>query len=206
MGKTKDYPIRSKLGEPVYELATEYPPQGSWTESEYLHLHTNKRIEFNDGMLEFLPIPTRTHQEIIYFLIQLAKAAVNPEGDAWFSGLRVRTSPTTIREPDVVVLLDRDDPRGQDLCFEGADLVMEVVSGGADDRKRDLQTKREEYAAAGIREYWIVDPKDSRITVLTLKDGTYAEACVATGRELAKSALVEGLQTEAERVFLRDPV
>ena len=42
----------------------------------------------------------------------------------------------------------------------GADLVMEVVSGGREDRKRDLVTKRRDYARANIPEYWIVDPQD----------------------------------------------
>ena len=56
--------------------------------------------------------------------------------------------------------------------WEGADLVMEVVSD--DDRRRDLETKRREYAQAGIPEYWIVDPEQGRITVLRLDGATYA--------------------------------
>jgi Uma2 family endonuclease len=68
MRKTTDYPIRSKLGEPVYELATELPYQGQWTVDDYLALQTNKLIEYNQGVLEFLPMPTRTHQEIVAIL------------------------------------------------------------------------------------------------------------------------------------------
>ena len=49
---------------------------------------------------------------------------------------------------------------------------MEVVSD--DDRRRDLETKRQEYAQAGIPEYWIVDPRQARITVLHLDGATYA--------------------------------
>lgn len=70
-------------------------------------------------------------------------------------------------------------PIDEDAASEGAvgrptarrirrTLVMEVVSGGPQDRKRDLVIKRAEYAAAGIPEYWIVDPESRRITVLTL--------------------------------------
>ena len=50
----------------------------------------------------------------------------------------------------------------------GADLVMEVVSDDAESRERDLQQKREEYAAADIPEYWIVDSLE-RVSVKTLK-------------------------------------
>jgi Uma2 family endonuclease len=50
---------------------------------------------------------------------------------------------------------------------------MEVVS---EDRVRDFATKRKDYAEARIPEYWIVDPRDRRVTVLTLQGGEYAGA------------------------------
>ena len=49
----------------------------------------------------------------------------------------------------------------------GADLVIEVVSDQG--RPRDLEIKRQEYAQAGIPEYWIVDPQLEQITVLALE-------------------------------------
>ena len=58
--------------------------------------------------------------------------------------------------------------------WEGADLVMEVVSDVDDDRRRDLKCKREEYARGAIPEYWFVDPKVGQITVLTLDGLNYA--------------------------------
>lgn len=57
--------------------------------------------------------------------------------------------------------------------WEGADLVMEVVSGDERGRERDLDTKRRDYAEAGIPVYWVVDPLRDRIIVLTLRDGRY---------------------------------
>ena len=61
---------------------------------------------------------------------------------------------------------------------DGADLAIEVVSEGAEARERDLETKRAEYARAGISEYWIVDPQESRITVLTLDGQTSRIPCL----------------------------
>jgi Uma2 family endonuclease len=44
--------------------------------------------------------------------------------------------------------------------FEGAaDLVVEVISPGSRNRKRDTQEKFREYERAGVREYWLIDPK-----------------------------------------------
>src|SRR5208337_2999257 len=48
------------------------PPQGNWTEEEYLVLtdHRNRLVEFTDGFLEILPMPTDKHQAILGFLYQ----------------------------------------------------------------------------------------------------------------------------------------
>ena len=56
---------RSRLGTPVWELARLYPAQGQLTEEDYLALHTNQLIEFTQGVLEFLEVPTRKHQLIV---------------------------------------------------------------------------------------------------------------------------------------------
>ncbi len=56
----------------------------------------------------------------------------------------------------------------------GADLVVEVVS--KNDPKRDLETKLREYAAAGIPEYWIVDPMEHSIEVYQNEQGASALA------------------------------
>ena len=56
---------------------------------------------------------------------------------------------------------------------EGTNLVMEVVSDDEEDRQRDLKTKRQEYAQAGIAEYWLVDPKTETVVVLMLDGAAY---------------------------------
>ena len=71
---------------------------------------------------------------------------------------------------------------------QGADLVIEVVSN--EGRQRDLEIKRQEYARAGIAEYWIVDPQVQQITVLALEGsayvvhGQYSHGCDAESRLL----------------------
>ncbi len=58
----------SQPGEPPWEIALLYPVQGSWTESDYLELGTNRLVEFADGCIEVLPTPTTLHQPIVRFL------------------------------------------------------------------------------------------------------------------------------------------
>ena len=57
-------------------------------------------------------------------------------------------------------------------------VVVEVVSPGnpdTDNYKRDYVWKRQQYQDWGIPEYWIADPHQSQVTVLSLIDGIYQE-------------------------------
>ena len=91
----------------------------------------------------------------------------------FYAPLRLRIREGKYREPDLLLLLDARDPRSGDDYWAGADLVVEVVS--KDNPLRDTRDKREDYAEAGIPEYWIVDPGDETITVLVLAGDAYAE-------------------------------
>ena len=178
------------------------PRQGCWSDEGYLWLtdHGRRRIEFTDGFIEELPLPTDTHQTILAFLHSLFRTWVRPRGGvAVFSGLRMRVREGKYREPDVVLLLDRSDPRRQDRYWLGADLVAEVVSPDAPER--DRVEKRADYAEAEIPEYWIVDPRDETITVLALEGDAYAVHGVHTRGETAASALLEGFAADVSAVF-----
>ena len=176
--------------------------QGFWTENQYLKIseQMNHLIEYTDGMIETQPMPTRKHQAIIFFLMLNLRAAVQSLGGAaFFAPLRLQLRPGKYREPDLLVLLDARDPRNQNAFWLGADLVMEVVS--PDKPERDLVTKRADYAEAGIPEYWIVNPIDETIMVLTLADGVYAEHGSFKRGEQAHSRLLNGLAVSVDEVF-----
>ncbi|HUG90229.1 MAG TPA: Uma2 family endonuclease, partial [Planctomycetaceae bacterium] len=150
----------SRRGELTWELARQFPRQGDWTEEEYLSLGATWLIEFCDGVLEFLPMPTYFHQKIVRFLHALFNGFVEQRelGEVLFAPLPVRLWARKYREPDLVYLSKARIPRNPHSQPHGADLVAEVVSPGDENRERDLVTKPDEYAQAGIQEYWIVDP------------------------------------------------
>ena len=58
------------------------PPQGEWTEEEYLVLtdHRNQLVEFTDGFLEVLPMPTQQHQMLLKFLFLAFHACFEVRG------------------------------------------------------------------------------------------------------------------------------
>lgn len=195
-------PTRSRPGFPAWEVALLLPFQGEWTEADYLALDTNRLIELSDGCLEVLPVATVLHQILVAFLFQTLKAHVDPLkiGNVLFAPLPVHLWQGKYREPDVIFYRPARAPNLHGR-LQGADLVMEVVSGSADDRKRDLETKRQEYARAGIAEYWIVDPDEERITVLTLDGQAYLEHGVFGPGSQATSVLLPGFAVSVDAVF-----
>jgi Uma2 family endonuclease len=126
---------------------------------------------------------------------------VSPQslGRALFAPFRVRLRDGKYREPDVCFMLAEHAARMHELFWEGADLVMEVVSN--DDRRRDLDVKRLEYAQAGIAEYWIVDPQQASIIVLRLEGDHYAVHGQFGSGATAASVLLPGFTVDVAAVF-----
>lgn len=192
----------------AWELATLHPPQGRWTVEQYLELTdgTNRLIELVDGRLEFLAMPTLSHQLILKFLLQCLEDFINrtKAGLAIPAGLRVETIDDSFREPDLVFTLSSSrKTKVAERYFHGADLVMEIVSPDSKSRTRDYEEKVLDYAAAGIPEYWIVDPQEQKITVLTLAEGAdaYSEYGVFKPGDSATSKLLDGFAVEVQAAF-----
>ncbi len=194
---------KPKVGEPIWEVAYLYPYQGDWTEKDYLMLQTNRLIEFDNGSLEFLPMPTLSHQLIVQFLYHALFAFVSQKqlGHVLFAPLRLRLWPQKYREPDIIFFSQSHTEQFQGDYPDKADLVVEVVSGGLEDRNRDFVTKRGEYAAASIPEYWIVDPQEEQIIVLTLDGESYREHGIFKPGQEATSVLLEGFEVAVTAVF-----
>ncbi len=178
------------------------PAQGCWSEEEYLVLtdSSNQLVEYTDGFIEVLPMPTERHQLILKFMFLLFMNRVEPNGgQVHFCGLRVRIRRGKYREPDLLLLLKADDPRRQNRYWLGADLALEVVS--EDRPERDLVDKRLDYAEGRIPEYWIVNPLTETNTVYRLEEDTYVEAGVYGRGQSATSVLLSGFAVDVNAVF-----
>jgi Uma2 family endonuclease len=196
--------LPSRRGDPAWEVAERFPPQGRWTERDYFALPETKFVELKDGCLEFLPMPSRAHQLLTRFMFLVLYSFIEPRklGETHFTGLNVRLEPDHVRFPDVCYLSPEKlgDPREvQDL----ADLMVEVVSPSPADRKRDLVEKRADYARTGVREYWIVDPDTESITVLTLPAGKTEYAVHGEFKlgQQATSVLLPGFTVDVTACF-----
>jgi Uma2 family endonuclease len=204
-----DRAIASRHGEPTWEVAQLYPRQADWTEADYLELDAagGRLVELSDGVVEFRPMPGFVHQFLFEFLFDALRAYLKTAaipGRVLSAPFPVKLRPGKFREPDIVHLRPERivDLRRQP---EGADLVLEIVSGSAKDRERDFEKKRAEYAQAGIPEYWIVDPETRSIHVLTLDGvepgGAYRVHGVFKPGETATSLLLPGFAVPVTDCF-----
>ncbi len=178
------------------------PLQGLWTEEQYLKLTDHARIlvEFTDGDIEVLPMPTDLHQLLLLYIYDLFRATVQPRGGkVMLAALRVQIREGKQREPDLLLLLDAHDPRRQERFWLGADLVAEIVS--SDDPERDTVDKVADYAEGSIPEYWIVNPLDETITVHTLVDSAYVVHGVFPRGTQATSVLLQDFAVDVNAVF-----
>jgi Uma2 family endonuclease len=178
------------------------PVQGLWTEEQYLRItnYSRRLLEFTDGILEVLPMPTDRHQVISQFLfLALLPYLQQTGGKVLYAPVRLQIRKGKYREPDLMALLKENDPRRQDAGWLGADIVMEIVS--PDDPDRDIVAKRVEYADAKIPEYWIVNPEDETITVLQLAGAHYAEHRVFRRGDTATSTLLADFTVPVSKLF-----
>jgi Uma2 family endonuclease len=196
--------IPSANGEPAWEAAYMLPVQGSWSEEDFLKFHTNRMAELVDGRLEILPMPTWLHQLILDFLLDRIKAHLHETqlgGKVLMAPLPTRLFARTVREPDLLYVQANNLPKNVRGYPDKIDLAMEIVSSGTEARQRDYVDKRADYAKAGVAEYWIIDPEELLVTVLTLSGTEYKVAQECHSGDVARSVLLSGLEISVDQIW-----
>ena len=202
MTRVQDMPLIARRGDPVWEIAELFPEQGLWREQDYLAINTNRLVEFDNGMIEVLPVPKKTHQMIVLFLCNALTAFLaltKIKGLVVPAPYRLRIASGKYREPDVLYLTAEQDAQSSEDFTQAAELVMEVVS--PDDPDRDYISKRSDYASAAVPEYWIVDYHQRLITVLELVNGQYIERGRFGSGDRAGSARLQGFGVEVNELM-----
>ena len=180
------------------------PPQGTPVDEAFvLALPGWPLAEWVDGKLDYLPLPSSHHQTVgsrIHNGMLRHLWEHLPEAALRFIGQPVRIpaydgNERRSRYPDLALLLDENDARVAPDAWNGADLLVEIVS--PDNPRRDAEDKRHDYAAAGVSEYWIADPRPRSLTisVLTLDGDAYDRTEYGAG-ETAESALLPGFAVD----------
>jgi Uma2 family endonuclease len=180
------------------------PAQGSWTYDDYAALPDDgQRYEIVNGVLLMAPAPTPDHQSIAvriayYMFPHVDLAGI---GKLFTAPIDVELGPKNVFQPDLVVVLNEHLDRVAAKKIIGApDLVIEVASPST--AAYDRLIKYEQYAQAGITEYWIVKPASHTVEMLVLEDGDYRSLGVFSGQQTLPSQVVPELLVRVEQFFV----
>ena len=143
------------------------PQPESLTLEQYEALPEDLRVEVFDGVVYDMASPSQEHQTISMELSTVLNTYIRGKKGScrvFHAPLDVKLSeqPLTIVQPDLMIVCDKDKLDGK-RCNGAPDFIIEIVSPGnpADDYIRKLYY----YKNAGVREYWIVDPRRKNVTI-----------------------------------------
>ncbi|NUO83422.1 Uma2 family endonuclease [candidate division KSB1 bacterium] len=168
--------FRRPASGPSRFLEHEWPPQGKWTYEDYLRLPDDGMIyEIIKGELYMSPAPEPIHQESSGEIFAAFRdyGKKHDAGKAYYAPIDVilpgLTAPV---QPDVLFIIkDRLHIVKKGRLEGPPDIMVEILSPW--NWYRDRSEKFSVYAEAGVREYWIVDPKARTIEIFVSREGSY---------------------------------
>lgn len=157
------------------------------------------RQELFDGVLVVTPSPIPAHQIVSGNTYSAIDPVVRREdlGRLFTAPIDVVFGPRLVAVPDLAFVgRDRLSIVGA-TAIEGApDLIGEILSPST--RRRDLREKRVLYERFGVREYWLLDPKDRSATVLVLRGDVYE---LLPPADVVTSTVLPGLTVDVSALF-----
>lgn len=187
--------------------AKKWPRQGEWTYDDYLRLPDDgRRYEIIEGVLYVSNAPSHLHQHTVgkIFLALALYVEAMKSGEVIVAPIEVHL-PGIAKPvlPDLIFIAAANQPEPGFQYFAGApDLVVEVLSPST--YRIDQSVKLDAYERAGVKEYWLANPKTRTITVYFLPEGgrEYALLGEFAPGEALQSTLFPDLQLAAETLFI----
>lgn len=181
-----------------------------YTYADLLNWPDDERVELIDGEPYLMaPAPSPDHQSISWALIvQIGGYLEGKKCRAFHAPFDVRLfeqtgnqsyDVDTVVQPNLSIVCDPNklDEHG---CKGAPDMVVEILSPSS--TKHDRITKFNLYQRAGVKEYWIVDPRAKAVQVHTLEDGRYHAAIVYTAQDTVPVGVLEDCRIDLSRVFV----
>lgn len=173
-----------------------------WTYAEYSRLGEEQRYEILNGELLMAPSPDTWHQNWVGSLFRIVDTYVRQRnlGKVFLAPLDVVLDPENTVQPDLIFIgSEKLEIVQRPAVFGVPDLLIEIVSPSS--VRRDRYQKKELYARFGVKEYWIGDPANRSLEILTLKSGQYELYCAAEETGALVSPLLAGLQFNLQELL-----
>lgn len=181
--------------------------KSNFTYADYLAWDKAERIEIMDGQIIMQTAPSRIHQKISgEIFAQLHNFLEGKKCEVYSAPFAVRLfegdndtvdDVQTVFEPDISVICDRDklDEHG---CKGAPDMIIEILSPST--TRHDWIFKMRRYQQAGVKEYWIVSPKEQSVQVFTLENG-YKISAAYDANDIAEVNVLDGCFIKLSKVF-----
>jgi Uma2 family endonuclease len=187
------------IDEPNFDLAlAPQPAPMSEHEFESWALATRAAAEWVAGIVITMSPAARIHVELCQWLATLLNIYLEERNLGQLLGpeFMVRLAAQQARRvPDLLFVANANRARLQSTYLDGPpDLAVEIVS--SDSQARDWREKYLEYEAAGVQEYWIIDPLSKTVEVSRLENGRYARVSLCDGKLV--SQIVPGFYLRPE--------
>jgi Uma2 family endonuclease len=182
-----------------------------YTYRDYLKWDDGERWELIDGVpYSMSPAPGRQHQQISLSLERQIDSYLSDKSCAMYHApfdVRFVDAKDTVADdyidtvvqPDIVVVCDPEklDDRG---CKGSPDLIVEILSPST--TRMDMTVKFDLYQRFGVKEYWIVHPKDQTVLVFKLLEtGLYGVPDRYCAEDTIPVTLLGDLQIDLTQVF-----
>ncbi len=179
-----------------------------YTYADYIKWNFEERVELIKGKIfKMSPSPTSSHQRIslrittaLFTFLQGQKCEVF---SAPFDVRLPRKSKDdkdiiTVLQPDIVVNCDpsKIEERG---CLGAPDIVVEILSPS--NNKKELKYKHEVYEEAGVKEYWIVDPREKAVQIYLLTNEKLLASGYLYSEDKVTSPLLPGFILDLSVIF-----
>lgn len=185
------------------------PQEKSYTYEDILNWPEDERVELIDGEPYMMaPAPSPDHQSISWELVlQIGNYLKGKKCRAYHAPFDVRLfeedgdqpyNVDTVVQPDLLVVCDPSKLDGHG-CKGAPDLIIEILSPST--RQHDRLTKLNLYQRAGVKEYWIVDPEEKTVIVMTLEDGEHYAPTAYSANAVVPVGVLEDCKIDLKPVF-----
>jgi Uma2 family endonuclease len=171
------------------------PPGRKMTEEEFVAwCDEDTRAEWVDGQVIMMSPANVDHGRLLKWLLGVVGAFVEQKGlGEVLPDVQVRlATQRTRRVPDIWFISNQRQDLLHHAHLEGPpDLIIEIVS--PDSEARDWREKYLEYQAAGVREYWVIDPMSQHMEAYVLAASRSADAPTPAPSEYRRLDEKEGV-------------
>src|SRR5438105_83946 len=173
-----------------------------FTYHDYLQLPEDRRYEIIDGELFLTPAPGTRHQRISARLQYLLTRRVREtgEGEIFNAPCDLLLSETDVVQPDLLFVA-----RGRNRIVEekyvsaAPDLVIEILSEST--AKRDCGIKAKLYERTGVKEFWIVDPREKTVEIFRRDEHRFVPHARFGASETLRTPTFPGFEMLLAEIF-----